>query len=113
MKEEPIRAAVYYQEMKAGVLTKTEKGYDFEYGPDYLSNPDAKPISLSLPLRQEKYESTRLFSFFDGLLPEGWLLDIISSTAKIDKKNKFQLLLLTGKDPIGAVSILPDEEVSG
>ncbi|MEE8121219.1 MAG: HipA N-terminal domain-containing protein [Anaerolineales bacterium] len=112
MKGGQNRAAVYFQEMRAGTLTKTDDGYEFEYDPDYLSDPDARQISLSLPLRQEKYESTQLFSFFDGLLPEGWLLDIISSTAKIDKKNKFQLLLLTGKDPIGAVSIIPDEKAS-
>jgi len=53
------------------------------------------------------YESPRLFSFFDGLLPEGWLLDVTSSTANIDANDKFGLLLHTGEDPIGAVSILP------
>lgn len=104
-----LHAAVYYRERKAGVLTKTSAGYEFVYDPAYLADPAAQPISLSMPLRDEKYESSRLFSFFDGLLPEGWLLDLISATAKIDKNDKFRLLLHTGRDPIGAVSIRPTE----
>jgi serine/threonine-protein kinase HipA len=103
----PHEARVYYREMMAGILTKTGTGYEFAYDPQYLTQPGAQPISLSMPLRPEKYESTRLFPFFDGLLPEGWLLDLISVIAKIDKKDKFRLLLHTGKDPVGAISIHP------
>ncbi len=105
MENEITSAEVYYRDTKAGTLTKTEEGYEFTYDAEYLGDASAGPISLSLPLRGEKYQSPRLFSFFDGLLPEGWLLDLISKTAKIDKNNKFKLLLHTGKDPIGAVSI--------
>lgn len=112
MDEETTSAEVYYREKRAGILTKTGEGYEFIYDAEYLDDPAARPISFSMPLRDEKYESARLFSFFDGLLPEGWLLDLISTTAKIDKNNKFQLLLHTGKDPIGAVSILPVEGTS-
>ena len=109
MNNESFHAAVYYREKKAGVLTKTGAGYEFVYDPEYLAETGALPISLSLPLRVEKYESSRLFSFFEGLLPEGWLLDLISATVKIDKNDKFRLLLHTGRDPLGAVSIRPTE----
>jgi len=107
MDEEITSAEVYYRNKKAGILIKTGEGYEFTYDAKYLSDPDARQISFSMPLRSEKYESARLFPFFDGLLPEGWLLDLISATAKIDKNDKFQLLLHTGRDPIGAVSIWP------
>ena len=107
MDEEITIAEVYYRDKVAGILTKTPEGYEFIYGAEYLDDPTARQISFSMPLRSEKYESARLFSFFDGLLPEGWLLDLISATAKIDKNNKFRLLLHTGKDPIGAVSVRP------
>ena len=103
-------AGVYYQDKKAGILTKTEKGYEFIYDPEYLRDPNARQVSFSMPLQSEKYESAKLFSFFDGLLPEGWLLDLISATAKIDKNDKFRLLLHTGGDPIGAISVRPDGE---
>lgn len=105
-------AGVYYRDIKAGTLTQTEEGYEFIYNPEYLRDPTAQQISFSMPLRIEKYESDKLFSFFDGLLPEGWLLDLISDTAKIDKNDKFRLLLYTGRDPIGAISVLPEGETS-
>ncbi|MCG2726616.1 MAG: HipA N-terminal domain-containing protein [Elusimicrobia bacterium] len=93
------------------MLKKTDTGYVFEYLPEYISVPDAKPISLSMPIREKKFESARLFPFFEGLLPEGWLLDITSKTLKINKKDKFEMLLHVGRDTIGAVSVIPQEEI--
>jgi serine/threonine-protein kinase HipA len=63
-----------------------------------------------MPLRNEAFNSTRLFPFFDGLLPEGWLLDLTVASAKIDREDKFALLLHTGRDPVGAVSVRPLDE---
>jgi len=98
-------AIVFYGKKTAGLLRKSETGYEFTYDGDYLKDPSALPISLSLPLRSEKYASSELFPFFEGLLPEGWLLNLTVAIAKIDKNDKFRLLLHTGEDPIGAVSI--------
>jgi serine/threonine-protein kinase HipA len=107
------KAFVYLQESKAGLLEKTENGYRFYYFKEYLSSQDAQQISLTLPLTDEPYESERLFSFFLGLIPEGWLLDLTSRTLKIDAENPFDILLATGGDCIGAVKIVPiDEENS-
>ncbi len=103
-------AEVFYGDKRAGELRKTEKGFEFAYDGAYLSAPGALPISLAMPLRAEKYESKELFPFFDGLLPEGWLLDLICVSAKIDKNDKFRLLLHTGQDPVGAVSIKAIED---
>ncbi len=104
------RAEIFYGDKRAGELRKKGEGYEFEYDADYLSSSQARPISLSMPLRAEKYESKTLFPFFDGLLPEGWLLDLICASAKIDKNDKFRLLLHTGEDPIGAVSVKAIED---
>lgn len=103
-------AEVLYGGKRAGELRKTKKGFEFAYDGAYLSDPGARPISLAMPLRAEKYESIALFPFFDGLLPEGWLLDLICASAKIDKDDKFRLLLHTGQDPVGAVSIKAIED---
>ena len=103
-------AEVFYRDKRAGELRKTDAGFEFAYDGAYLSSPEALPISLSLPLRAEKYESKMLFPFFVGLLPEGWLLDLICASAKIDKNDKFGLLLHTGQDPIGAVSVMAAED---
>ncbi len=106
------RAIVLYGDKEAGELIRKPTGFEFVYRSEYLRDPDAMPISLAMPLTQDKYESKDLFPFFDGLLPEGWLLELTCASAKIDKNDKFHLLLHTGKDPIGAISIRPANKES-
>ena len=105
------KAAIYYDARMAGILSRTDSGFEFVYDAGYLKDPKAMPVSLSLPLTDAKYESPELFPFFEGLLPEGWLLDITSAAARIDKENKFDMLLHIGGDALGAVSIrrLPED----
>ena len=99
------RAFVYVYNVYAGELCETDEGYSFSYDKEYLSSGDAHPVSLTLPIREESYTSKTLFSFFDGLIPEGWLLDVVSRNWKIDIKDRFGLLLVACKDVIGNVSI--------
>ena len=102
------RAKVKYKDQVAGYLSETATGYRFQYDPAYLRT--GQPISISLPLREEPYESRELFSFFRGLLPEGWYLAIVSATAKIDAQDAFGILLATTADTIGAVTVHKAEE---
>lgn len=67
---------VFIEETFAGIISETAGGVTFEYDKAYLESEDALAISLTLPLHQEAFESKTLFSFFDGLIPEGWLLNI-------------------------------------
>ncbi|MBI2174900.1 MAG: HipA N-terminal domain-containing protein [Candidatus Omnitrophica bacterium] len=109
MSQEPFRRAkVKYKDQVAGYLSETAAGYRFQYDPAYLRT--GVPISISLPLREEPYESRELFSFFRGLLPEGWYLAIVSATAKIDAQDAFGILLATTPDTIGAVTVHKVEE---
>jgi len=104
MSPEPLRRAkVKYKDQVAGTLSETATGYQFQYDPTYLRT--GQPISLSLPLREEPFESRELFSFFRGLLPEGWYLAIVSATAKIDAQDAFGILVATTSDTIGAVTV--------
>lgn len=98
-------AYVYVSDSYAGRLCETDEGYSFSYDKAYLSGGDPRPVSLTLPAREEPYTSKTLFSFFDGLIPEGWLLDVVSRNWKIDIKDRFALLLVACKDVIGNVSI--------
>ncbi len=102
-------AAVYVNEQRAGKLTSDERGYRFEYDSDYRNMPQAKAISLTLPLRSEAYTSKLLFPFFDGLIPEGWLLDIAQKNWKLNPRDRMGLLLACCKDCIGNVRIEPIE----
>lgn len=102
---------VYYGSSLAGFIIESDTGYVFVYDTDYLVSASPKPISLTLPLRKEAYHSITLFAFFDGLIPEGWLLNIARQHWKIKGNDRFELLLLTCKDTIGAVSIVPENEI--
>jgi serine/threonine-protein kinase HipA len=97
------RAKVQFNHTLAGFLSEIPNGYRFVYESNFIRS--GQSISASLPLREAPYEARELFSFFRGLLPEGWYLDIVSTTAKIDQNDLFGLLLATTSDTIGAVSI--------
>lgn len=103
------QAEVYIYDRLAGILTESPEGYQFCYDVDYLALKDAEPISLTLPLRKQCYTDIVLFPFFDGLIPEGWLLDIAERNWKIDGRDRMSLLLACCKDCIGAVSIIEKE----
>lgn len=101
------QAAVYLRNVKTGILTEDEKGYTFLYDTDYLSSANAESISLTLPLSDKPYHDKVLFPFFDGLIPEGWLLDIAEKNWKIDARDRMSLLLACCRDCIGAVGVVP------
>lgn len=93
------------QNKYAGIITENDDGYEFAYDDDYLSDETAVPVSLTLPLRNEPYVSMYLFPFFDGLIPEGWLLGVVERNWKIDGKDRFGLMLAACRDCIGDVYI--------
>lgn len=105
MSSEYRQAKIYVQDRLAGVLKETEEGYSFLYNEKYLKEKDAVAISLTMPLKKEEYVSNVLFPFFDGLIPEGWLLGVVSKNWKINQNDRFGLLLAACRDCIGDVSI--------
>lgn len=104
------QAAVYFEETFAGILKETENGYWFTYDPDYLASEQACAVSLTLPLREEPYHHATMFGFFDGLIPEGWLLSVARKNWKLDPRDRMGLLLVCCQDCIGAVSVRPVED---
>ena len=98
-------AYVYVRDTFAGILKETDSGYFFRYDDAYLMSEAPSPVSLTLPVQKKEFTSKTLFSFFDGLIPEGWLLNVVSHNWKIDRKDRFGLLLVACKDPIGNVRI--------
>jgi serine/threonine-protein kinase HipA len=100
------QAEVYLYKTLAGMLTEDENGYTFQYEDAYLHSDHKEAISLTLPLSEKPYIDNVLFPFFDGLIPEGWLLNIAEQSWKIDQRDRMSLLLACCKDCIGAVSIV-------
>jgi serine/threonine-protein kinase HipA len=89
--------------MPAGVLEEIEKGakYTFTYADEY----DGPPISQTMPVEQGRFEFDGFPPFFDGLLPEGEMLEGLLRQAKIDRSDCFGQLVAVGGDLVGAVTV--------
>jgi HipA-like protein len=98
---------VFYNNELAGQIERRDDGhYVFNYRAEYQARPHARPVSLTLPLRQAKFESSVLFPFFSGLLAEGTLKELQCRLHRIDPDDNFtRLLKTTSHDVIGAVTV--------
>ena len=105
------KAEVYYRDELAGILTESgQKGYTFEYDRNYVEKYADQPITLTMKVRNTPYTKDVLFPFFEGLIPEGWLLNIASKNWKINKNDRMGLLLACCGNCIGAVGVKPVKE---
>lgn len=103
-------ARIFYKEIEAGKLTETDEGfYEFQYLPEYVKSYPGQFITFTMPVREELFRDKRLFAFFEGLIPEGWLLDIAITSWKINNNDRMDLLLACCRNCIGAVSVIPLE----
>ncbi|MBQ0721709.1 MAG: HipA N-terminal domain-containing protein [Gammaproteobacteria bacterium] len=101
-------AQVFYHQQLAGRLIETSDGFEFTYDDDYLAG--GTPIAFNYPLQVAPYKHTRLPGFFENLVSEGWLRKLQSQQQKIDENDRFGLLLMNGRDLVGAVTIVSDEK---
>ena len=105
------QAEIYYREYLAGILTETNEGeYEFRYDPSYVQEHPTGFITFSMPVSVVPYREKRLFPFFEGLIPEGWLLDIATKNWKINRNDRMGLLLACCQNCIGAVSVIPIDQ---
>lgn len=105
------KATILMHDKIAGILFEMDNEYVFEYDPKYRLDIDNEPVSLTMPLSNSAYSSKILFPFFDGLIPEGWLLDIATNNWKLNVRDRMGLLLACCKDCIGAVTVEPLIEI--
>lgn len=96
------KAHVYVNDVLAGILEEFENGqYQFTYDKYYQGSP----VSLTMPLTRSVYAFKQFPSFFEGLLPEGAMLDALLRKHKLDKRDYFGQLLTVGHDMVGAVTV--------
>ncbi len=96
------KARVFVNGIDAGVLTETAND---KYTVSYYSDYRGAPISLTMPLSQKTYEFDVFPPFFEGLLPEGNMLEALLRQYKLDKNDYFGQLMKVGRDVVGAVTI--------
>lgn len=100
------KGLVFYNDIYVGLIYENETEYVFEYDKLY----SGKPISLTMPVTTVPYISNVLFPFFDGLIPEGWLLSVASNKFNFETRDRFNLLLHFCNDCVGAVSVINASE---
>ena len=96
-------ATIFMNGKLAGFLQEQEprRIYTFNYIPEY-NGPD---ISLTMPKTKSKYVFNQFPPFFEGLLPEGKMLEGLLSQIKIDADDFFGQLIAVGRDLVGAVTV--------
>lgn len=104
------KGKVFYREIFAGEIFENENGYVFQYDDSFLNNKAYPAISFTLPKQKGTYKSKTLFPFFDGLIPEGWLLNLTQNIWKLNRKDRFGILLTVCEDCIGAVSVVGERK---
>lgn len=87
----------------AGTLVEIEKGSSYHFV--YDDNYGGAPISLTMPMIQKQFVYDTFPSFFEGLLPEGMLLESLIRLTKNDRNDFLSLLITTGKDLVGSVTV--------
>jgi len=103
------RLSVYLHNSLIGYLWLSDSSrFSFQYDPGYLEDPEAIPLSLSLPIRKASYVNDTARPFFSNLLPEGEVRSLIAKIKQISEHNDFKLLAAIGGECAGAVSIVPE-----
>lgn len=97
------KAKVFNFGIYAGDLIELEKNKKYQF--IYANGYDGPPVSLTLPLKQIEFSFDEFPPFFEGLLPEGIQLDALLRQTKIDRNDFFSILLITGKDLVGSVTL--------
>lgn len=100
------QGGVYIKDIFCGILTESEDGYTFQYDEKYLASGNARALSPTMPLTDTPYQKEMMFPVFDGLIPEGWLLNIAQNSWKINERDRMSLLLACCKDCIGDIGVI-------
>ena len=98
---------VYLNQEPVGGLSKTDRGFSFQYFPNYINTQSSLPLSRHLPLQEQAFDTTSSRAFFENLLPEGSIRKQIARSLGISPENIFALLTEIGGDCAGAVSLFP------
>lgn len=103
---------VFYETELVGVLSEdNEERLSFKYSKAWLKNPQSFPLSIALKLTEEAYGHLPTKAFFENLLPEGSVKEILEEHSKSNIKGEFDFLKIYGEDCAGAFVITPQDNV--
>lgn len=95
-------AAIFINGVKAAVLIENNKSsYEIKYSEDYSGNP----LSLTMPVQKKTFSFSQFPTYFEGVLPEGVMLEALLKTKKIDRDDLFSQLIAVGEDLVGHATV--------
>jgi serine/threonine-protein kinase HipA len=97
------KAEISMHGIPAGILEEIEAGKEYRF--TYFDNYSGPSIALTMPVDEKEFVFNRFPPFFDGLLPEGLLLEGLLKVRKIDKFDYLSQLMAVGNDLVGAVTV--------
>jgi serine/threonine-protein kinase HipA len=97
------RAEIYIEKTLVGYLTEDE--YKTKYSFTYIDGYSGQPVSMTMPVEKPEYVFGKFPPFFEGLLPEGMLLEGLLKKRKIDRDDLFSQLMCVGNDMVGNVTV--------
>ena len=105
-----IPLKVYLNARLVGQLRRQASGaIDFQYEPDWLSWEHTLPVSLSLPLREDRYTGAPVIAVFENLLPDdAGIRRRLAERVHADGSDAYSLLTKIGRDCVGALQFLPE-----
>ncbi|BCH20792.1 type II toxin-antitoxin system HipA family toxin [Mesorhizobium sp. L-8-3] len=101
---------VFLNSRLVGVLRRESTGaIDFQYAEDWLDWENTFPVSLSLPLREDRYVGAPVINVFDNLLPDSDAIRKgVAERVVAGGTDAYSLLTALGHDCVGALQFLPD-----
>jgi len=107
-KNPPLRVLLNGREV--GLLSRASSGaIDFQYAREWLDWENAIPVSLSMPLREDRYIGPPVLAVFENLLPDNKSIrDRVAARVQAPGTDAFSLLGKIGHDCVGALQFLPD-----
>lgn len=101
---------VFLNARLVGRLRKETSGaIDFQYDESWLAWEHTFPVSLSLPLREDRYTGDPVTAVFDNLLPDNTAIRRrLAERVRADGDDAYSLLSAIGRDCVGALQFLPE-----
>lgn len=94
---------VSLHDIDVGVLKKRDGKYRYEF--EYIQGYEGPPISVAMPTSQDVWPFDQTPPVFDGLLPEGYNLDVLLRRGKLDADDIMGQLEAIGSDTVGAITL--------
>jgi serine/threonine-protein kinase HipA len=109
----PSSLIVWMNGRRVGVWSEARGNCSFQYDPAWTEAPDRRRLSLSLDFSPENapHKGAAVVNYFDNLLPDSEpIRKRLQSRFAAESQGAFDLLKAIGRDCVGAVQLLPDEE---